>query len=158
VIIAYDKKQIHPLQLEKYKRWIGAIEKGIVGLDPQQQKLVKQEPGRECSLDIWALCEKALETTVDSVADLVRGWNLVRQSRNLHGDWVLEGKVVRGVFEECGCPLVRAGLMELQPVQCWCSQNMMEAIFYRAAKEMVSVEIRQSIGRGDKVREFYITL
>jgi len=156
--MANDRKQIHPLLLEKNKRWIEAIEKGIVGLDPQQQKLVMQQAGRDCSLDIWTLCEKALETTVDSVADLVRGWNLVRERRNLHGDWVLEGKVVRGVFEECGCPLVRAGLVELQPVQCWCSQNMMEAIFSRAAKEIVSVEIRQSIGRGGKVCEFYITL
>jgi len=156
--MAYDRKQIHPLLLEKNKRWIGAIENGIAGLDPQQQKLVMQEAGRDCSLDIGTLCEKALETMMDSVADLVRGWNLVRQSRNIDGDWVLEGKVVRGVFEECGCPLIRAGLVELPPVQCWCSQNMMEAIFYRAAKEMVSVEIRQSIGRGDKVCEFCITL
>jgi hypothetical protein len=34
---------------------------------------------------------------------------------------------------------------------------MMEAIFSRAAKGMVTVEIRQSIGRGDKVCEFFVT-
>ena len=156
-IMPEDKKQIHPLLFEKNKRWIGSIEKGLADLDIQQQKLVMLEAGEECSFDILALCEKALETTVDSVADLVRGWKLVRQSRNLHGYWMLEGYVVRGVFEECGCPIVRAGLVELKPVQCWCSQNMMEAIFSKAAKGMVSVEIRQSIGRGDKVCEFYIT-
>ena len=99
----------------------------------------------------------ALGVVVESVADLVRGWNLVRQNRNLHGDWVLDDNVVRGLFEECGCPLVRAGLVELEPSHCWCSQNMMEAIFSRAAKGTVSVEIKQSIGRGDKVCEFYIT-
>lgn len=111
----------------------------------------------DCSRDIWSLCEKALNGTVESVADLIQGWNLVRQSRDLNGDWILEGNVAHGLFEECGCPLVRAGLIELKPSHCWCSQNMMEAIFSRAAKKKVSVEIIQSIGRGDKVCEFQIT-
>ncbi|MBU0965034.1 MAG: hypothetical protein KKA54_01520 [Proteobacteria bacterium] len=155
--MADEKKQIYPLLLEKNKRWIGAIEKGIAALDPREQKLVMQDAGRDCSPDIWGLCEKALGSPVDSVDDLIRGWNLVRQSRNLHGDWVVEGNVVHGVFTECGCPLVRAGLVELQPVQCWCSQNMMEGIFSRAAKGKVSGEVKQSIGRGDKVCEFYVT-
>lgn len=67
------------------------------------------------------------------------------------------GNVVHGVFTDCGCPLARAGLVELHPVQCWCSHNMMEAIFSRAAKGKASVEVKQSIGRGDKVCEFYVT-
>jgi hypothetical protein len=155
--MADEKKQIHPFLIEKSRKWIGAIEKGIVSLNTQQQKLIMREAGKDCSLDIWTLCEKTLESTVNSVDDLIHGWNLVRQSRNLNGDWVVEGNTVHGVFEECGCPLVRAGLVALQPVQCWCSQNMMEAIFSRAAKGMVTVEIRQSIGRGDKVCEFFVT-
>lgn len=155
--MADDRKEIYPLLLEKNKRWISAIEQGVAGLDPKQQKLVMREAGTDCSQDIWALCEKALDAKVESVADLVRGWNLVRQSRNLHGNWILKNNTVSGLFEECGCPLVRAGIVELQPVQCWCSQNMMEAIFSRATKGNVSVEIKQSIGRGEKVCEFHIT-
>jgi len=153
-----DKKEIHPLLLEKNKRWIGAIEQGVAGFDPDQQKLVMKDAGKDCSQDIWILCEKFLNDKVESVADLVRGWNLLRQSRNLNGEWILEGNIVRGLFEECGCPLVRAGLVELQPIQCWCSQNMMEAIFSRAAERMVFVEIKQSIGRGDKICEFHIII
>jgi hypothetical protein len=85
--MADEKKRIHPLLLEKNKRWIGAIAKGIAALDPQEQKLAMQDAGRYCSRDIWGLCEKALGSPVDSVDDLIRGRNLVRQSRNLHDDW-----------------------------------------------------------------------
>ena len=86
--------------LEKNKRWIRAIEQGVASPEPKQQKLVMKEAGKNCSQDMWTLCEKALGAKVESVADLVLGWNLVRQSRNLNGDWLLEENVVHGEFKE----------------------------------------------------------
>ena len=43
------------------------------------EKLIMQESGKDCSSDVWKLCEKALGAPVESVDDLIRGWNLARQ-------------------------------------------------------------------------------
>ncbi|MGD0885358.1 MAG: hypothetical protein ABSA46_10905 [Thermodesulfovibrionales bacterium] len=85
-------------------------------------------------------------------------WNILRDERNLKGKWVSEGNAVKGIFGECGCPLIRSGLIELHPVQCYCSQGMMETLFSQVSKKMVDVKIKRSIGRGDDVCEFLIEL
>jgi len=153
---ADEPKTVHPLLLDKNMRWIGALEKAMAELPIKQQKEVMSRAGRDCAADILALCEKSLGHAIASIADLLRGWNLLRASRDLHGDWMLEGNIVRGVFKECGCPLVRSGLVQLHPARCLCSQNMMETIFSKVAGRTVSVEILQAIGRGDAVCEFFV--
>ena len=152
-----NHKRVHPLLLDKNIRWIGAVEKSIAKLHAAQQKTVMHEAGWECAADLLTLCEKSLGRAIASVADLVKGWNLLRADRGLHGDWVLEGNIVRGVFQECGCPLVRSGLVQLHPARCFCSQSMMETIFSEIAGKEVSVEILRTIGRGDAVCEFHVT-
>jgi hypothetical protein len=114
------------------------------------------QTGKGCAEDILALCEKELGREIFSIEDLIRGWNKLRSNRNLHGGWMLEGNTVKGVFAECGCPLVRSGLVQLHPARCYCSQNMMETIFSKVARKKVAVEIRQAIGRGDGVCEFHV--
>ncbi len=114
--------------------------------------------GEACASDLLDLCEGRLGEKVESVEDLVAGWNIVREERRLRGKWQIKGPTVTGIFEQCGCPLVRSGLIELHPVQCYCSQAMMETVFSRAAKKTVEVRIIRSVGRGDEVCEFVITL
>jgi hypothetical protein len=64
--------------------------------------------------------------------------------------------LAHGIFKECGCPLVRSGMIALHPIQCLCSQGMMEMIFSKVAMRSVKVEIKRAIGRGDDVCEFVI--
>jgi len=54
--------------------------------------------------------------------------------------------------------LVRSGMVELHPVQCYCSQGLMETVFSLVAKRRIEVDIKQSIGRGDNVCEFIVSL
>jgi hypothetical protein len=114
--------------------------------------------GKSCATDLLLLCEKYLGEEVSSVEDLVTGWNIIRDKRNLTGRWEFEGNTLRGIFGECGCPLVRSGLIELHPVQCYCSQGMMETVFSQVSGKTVEVEIKRSIGRGDDVCDFLIKL
>jgi len=127
-------------------------------MDGRSKAAIMRPAGVACASDLLSLCEKYLGKKVDSLENLVTGWNLVREGRHLTGRWVIEGSSITGVFSECGCPLVRSGLIELHPVQCYCSQGLMETIFSRAAGKPVQVEIKRSIGRGDEVCEFSIKL
>ena len=146
------------LPINKNKSWISLLHKSISGLDKDQQTTVMKPCGQGCASDILALCEKFLGKKVHSLEDLITGWNMIREKRGLTGMWEFEPNAIRGIFKECGCPLVRSGLIELHPVQCYCSQGMMETIFSEVAHRPIEVEIKQTIGRGDKVCHFLVKL
>lgn len=140
------------------KRWIKGLHEGLEGLDEGERLQIMKPAAFQCSSDILKLCEKFLGKEIESTDDLIKGWNLLRADRGLNGSWVKENEQYRGVFNECGCPLVRSGLIELHPVQCHCSQGMMEQIFSRASKRGASVKLERSIARGDSVCEFMVSL
>jgi predicted hydrocarbon binding protein len=147
------------LPLTKNKNWITLLHKSIATLDEQQQAEIMKPCGHGCAEDLLALSEKFLERKVESLQDLILGWNMIREKTGLAGKWEVEpqGKI-RGIFKECGCPLVSSGLIELNRVQCYCTQGMMETIFSTVARRPVEVEIKQTIGRGDDVCHFLVKL
>ncbi len=144
------------LPINKNKSWVSLLHASISGLDEQQQALIMKPCGQGCAADILSLCERYLGRNVGSLDDLVTGWNMIREARGLSGKWVQEQKSIRGIFRECGCPLVRSGLIELHRVQCYCSQGMTETIFASVAGRPIEVEILQTIGRGDEVCHFLV--
>ncbi len=146
------------LPINKNKTWIALLHKSINRLDENQQAAIMKPCGEGCASDILVLCEKFLGKKVHSLEDLITGWNMIRDKRGLTGRWEFEPNAIRGIFRECGCPLVSSGLIELHPVQCYCSQGMMETIFSAVAKKPIEVEIKQTIGRGDDVCHFLVKL
>lgn len=146
------------LPINKNKSWISLLHKSINGLDENQQAAIMKTCGQGCASDLLSACEKLLSKKVNSLEDLITGWNMIRDKRGLTGRWKYEPNAIRGLFRECGCPLVRSRLIELHPVQCYCSQGMMETIFSKVAHKPVEVEIRQTIGRGDTACHFLVQL
>ncbi len=142
----------------KNRSWVAGLHEGIQRLDQDRQRAIMKPAGAACASDLMSLCEKYLGKEVRSLDDLVTGWNVLREKRNLTGKWEYEGNGLRGVFGECGCPLVCSGLIALHPVQCYCSQGLMETIFSRVTGKEVEVEIGRSIGRGDDVCDFFVKL
>lgn len=144
------------LPINKNKSWISLLHKSIAKLDENQQAAVMKSCGQGCADDILSLCERFLGKKVGSIEELIAGWNMIRDNRGLTGKWEFEQNAIRGIFKECGCPLVKSGLIELHPVQCYCSQGMMETIFSKVAGKPIEVEIKQTIGRGDDVCHFLV--
>ncbi len=146
------------LPINKSKSWISLLHKSISRHDETRQAEIMKPCGQGCAADILSLCEKFLLKKVNSLEDLITGWNMIREKRGLTGRWEFEPNSIRGIFKECGCPLVRSGLIELHPVQCYCSQGMMDIIFSEAAHKTIEVEIKQTIGRGHEVCPFFVKL
>lgn len=144
------------IPIDKKRNWITCLYEGMGCLDEDAKSTVMKPSGRACAGELLLLCERQLRKKVTSVRELVEGWNMVRDKRGLKGKWEFEGDTVSGVFNECGCPLVRSGLVKLHPVQCYCSQSMMETIFSTVSGRPVEVKIIRSIGRGDGVCEFVV--
>lgn len=143
---------------DKNKNWVAGLHKGIDQLDTKLKAAVMKQGGADCAVELLGRCADHLGRPVKTVEDLVNGWNNLRNSRGLNGRWQFENRGVRGIFAECGCPLVRSGLVDLHPVQCLCSQGMMETIFSSVAGKAVRVKIIRAVGRGDTVCEFVVAL
>lgn len=87
----------------------------------------------------------------------MKGYNFLREALGLHGKWRLKDGVAMGAFQECGCPMVRTGLLELHPTHCLCTHAMLKNLFQEAFDGPVTVEILESIARGDRVCRFQVT-
>lgn len=144
------------IPLNKNKSWIAGLHRGIDQLDQKLKSTIMKSAGKACASELFALCEESFGDRITCIDDLVIGWNKLRDKRGLEGKWESRGNVVKAVFAECGCPLVRSGMIELHPVQCYCSQGMMETIFSQVSETGIEVQIKRSIGRGDNVCEFLI--
>ncbi len=141
---------------ERTAKRIAALYEGIGSLDEGAQRKAMQSAGVQCANGLLPLCEERLGRKIETIEELIAGWNKLRESRNLGGRWEFTGDAVRGIFPECGCPLVRSGLLQLHPVHCLCSKTMMETIFVLVSRKTINVEIRRSICRGDYLCEYLI--
>ena len=146
------------IPINKNKNWIASIHESIDLLNEEVKSAVMKHAGKSCASDILTLCEVNLGQQINSIQDLIDGWNILRSSKNLDGKWELVGDCVKGTFNECGCPLVRSGLIELHPVQCLCSKGMIATVFSKVAKKEIEVEIQRSIAKGDNACEFKVSL
>ncbi len=146
------------IPIDKNRKWVANLHESIDNLSAEQRSSIMKRAATNCVDDLLRLCESFLGQQINSIKDFISGWNILRNSRNLEGKWAFEDNLVHGIFYECGCPLVRSGMIELHPMQCLCSKGMMEIIFSKVAKRAVKVEIKQAIGRGDGVCEFFVTL
>jgi len=143
---------------QKNQKWIESLHEGISLLHKTDQEALMRNAGISCVSDILQLCESSLGHKIKTISDLINGWNILRESKGLEGVWQSNGLEITGMFHECGCPLVRAKYMKLHPIQCLCSKGMIETIFSKVSQTNVKVEMKQSIGNGDDMCEFKVTL
>ena len=146
------------IPIDKNRKWVANLHESIDSLSKEQKSSIMKQAGSNCADDLFRRCESLLGRQINSIKDLIRGWNILRNSRNLKGKWAFEDNLVHGIFYECGCPLVRSGMIELHSIQCLCSKGMMEIIFSKVAKRSVKVELKQAIGRGDCACELLVTI
>lgn len=151
------KEESVDIPIQKNRKWVASLHKRIDELGPGLTRKIMSAAGVDCASDVWTHCEARLGKPLTTVEELVEGWNLLREARNLRGRWVMENGAPHGVFHECGCPLVQSGLIEPHPAQCHCSLAMMESVFSRVAGKPVEVILKRSIARGDDVCEFMAT-
>jgi hypothetical protein len=149
---------IMSIPVRKNKSWFASVQEGIGRLGKEAQCEIMEPAGRRCAGDLLALCEEEIGRPVESVSDLVSAWNGLREKRNLSGRWSIRANMVKGKFLECGCPLVRSGLIALHPTQCLCSKGMMETVFSMVSDGPVKVDVERSLGRGDDVCEFSVEM
>lgn len=110
--------------------------------------------GRACALHYGEI-EKTEAIKTDT-KDIDESLDRLNQEVSWCGKWTRDGDTIHSVCQKCGCPLVRAGLIQLSPTFCNCSRGWVKAVFETALGRSVEVELVQAIGRGDPVCQFAV--
>jgi predicted hydrocarbon binding protein len=141
---------------ELARSWLEALVAGLAGeVDEETRARLMQRCGRACAEHHGSIeVVQALRRDVGELDELLDRLNQL--DGFWCGMWQRDGTSVRSVCEVCGCPLVRAGWVELSPTLCHCSRGWAAAVFEIALGGPVQVELRQAIGRGDPVCEFVV--
>ena len=142
---------------ELWTRWVAALLSGLDGeVEDNIKPQVMEYCGRACAVhhgDIDTV--KAIRSKVKDVDELLHRLN--QQEGLWCGKWVRDGDTICSICQQCGCRLVRAGLVKPSPTFCQCSRGWVKAVFETALGRPVNVKLRQAIGRGDPVCKFIVS-
>ena len=139
--------------LRQTGRMIDHIVRGLEEVDEETRLRIMERCGEACAevgdLDI---ARKIAEET-DDLDEIVSRANV---EIAWCGEWVREGDEITAVCKQCGCPLVRHGVIELTGTFCYCSRGWVKAIFEALLKNPVEVELERAIGLGDDVCKYTV--
>jgi hypothetical protein len=143
--------------VELLREWVKTLLAGLENeADPGTRAKLLAACGQACALHHGDLEEaKRLRGLSGGIDEL-----LVELNRQMGwcGEWRQEGDTIISICNECGCPLVREGLIELSPIFCECSRGFVQALFETVLEKPVIVELKQAIGRGDPVCRFEVSV
>lgn len=152
-------------ELEKKERLLklaggllNSIVKGLNDVDLETRKKIMQSCGETCAGEELSgggdlkIAKKIAEEEVDEEEILKRA------NRELLwcGAWTRKGNTIQAICTECGCPLVKNKVVNLTGTFCYCSRGWVKKIFETLLKKPVNVELRKSIGLGNKVCKFIV--
>jgi len=143
-------------ELGLLRKWLEALLAGLdAEVDEKTRAQVMEHCGQACALhheDIERT--KIIQHDAKEIDELLDRLN--QQENFWCGKWVIDGDIIYSVCEECGCPLVRAGLVEPSPTFCDCSRGWVKAVFETVLGRPMEVGLEQAIGQGDRVCEFVV--
>ena len=143
--------------VELLREWVETLLDGLeANADAETRVRLLTACGQACALHHGDLEEAKRLRSLSGGIDRL----LVELNRQVGwcGEWRREDDTITSVCHECGCPLVREGLVALSPTLCECSRGFVRALFETALEKPVVVELKQTIGRGDPVCEFVVSV
>jgi predicted hydrocarbon binding protein len=142
--------------IELYRKWVETLMSTLeILVDEDTRAGLMESCGRVCALHYGSIEQaRAIKHSAKEMDELL--YKLNQQEGLWCGKWERDGDIIYSVCKECGCPLVRAGLVKLSPTFCNCSRGWVKAVFEAVLGRPVEVELEQAIGRGDQVCRFLV--
>ncbi len=133
---------------------LNSILKGLDKLNLETKQKIMELCGEACAYSDkdFEIAKEIAKEAVDVEEILVR----VNKEIPWCGTWIRKGNTIQSTCVNCGCPLVRNNVVEPIGTFCYCSRGWVKKIFETLLKKPVKVELKKSIGLGDKVCEFVV--
>lgn len=143
------------LPVDLLAKWTRVLVEGLSELtDESTKKAVIERCGKTCALYHGEIEKiRNIKKLGKNVEDILEQMNLEEM---WCGKWIKDGNIIYSICKGCGCPLFRAGLIELSPTFCFCSLGWVKTVFEIIFEEPVNVELKKAIGRGDSECHFVV--
>jgi len=139
--------------LERSSRVMNSIINGMEELSIVERRKIMEKSGEACAMaGSYEIAKKISEETT-CIEEIIEKIN---NKIPWCGQWNLKDNIISSICNECGCPLVRNKIVELNGTFCYCSLGWVKIIFKTLLKKPVHVEILKSIGAGDNICEFIV--
>lgn len=139
--------------LERSSRVINSMINGMEELSSAKRRKIMEKSGEVCALAGSYEIAKNISEEATSIEEIIEK---VNNQIPWCGQWNLKDNIISSICNECGCPLVRNKIVELNGTFCYCSLGWVKIIFKTLLKKPVHVEILKSIGAGDNICEFVV--
>lgn len=136
---------------------LDAVMEGLDSLDEESKKEIMKRCGKACAEEeMYGPAVAIAERISEQEQALERVIERMNKEIAWCGDWMLEGDRITCTCEECGCPLVKNGVVKHTRVFCYCSLGWVETIFGILLNRKVHADLEKAIGFGDDVCRYVV--
>ena len=136
---------------------IDAVMDGLERFDTKTRKRIMQDCGEACAREeffgpAFDAAKRISEEEID--ADRI----LMRANKEISwcGKWIKSGRMILCTCSDCGCPLVKNGIVTRRKTFCYCSLGWHKIVFETLFKKPVRIELETAIGFGDEECRFVL--
>ena len=142
-----EKKE---LLLKQSSNILNALLDGLSLIDQETREEILRMCGEACAREeFWGPATDIAERIAEEEDDINRILSRANDEILWCGKWVLHGDRIESTCSECGCSLVKYGVVKNTEVFCNCSKGWVQTIFETLLKTPVKVELEKAIGFGD---------
>lgn len=138
---------------------LDVVMEGLDSVDEESKKEIMKRCGRACAEEeTWGPAVAIAGRISGQEQDLERIIERMNEEIAWCGDWMLEGNRITCTCEECGCPLVKSGVVKHTSVFCYCSLGWVETVFGILLKRKVHADLEKAIGFGDDACSYVVDI
>jgi len=136
---------------------LDAVMKGLDSVDEESKIDIMKRCGRACAEEEkWGPAIDIAGSISEQEQDLEKVIERMNKEIAWCGEWTLDGDRITCTCEECGCLLVKNGVVKHTKVFCYCSLGWVETIFGTLLKRKVRADLEKAIGFGDDVCTYVV--
>ena len=136
---------------------LDAVMEGLDSLDEESKKEMMKRCGRACAEeDTWGPAVAIAGRISEQEQELEKVIERMNKEIAWCGDWMLEDDRITCTCIECGCPLVKNGVVKHTRVFCYCSLGWVETVFGTLLNRKVHADLVKAIGFGDDVCRYVV--
>ncbi len=138
---------------------LNTIMEGLEAVDEGSTLEIMKACGGVCAEEeMWGPAVDIARRISEQEQDLERIIERANEDIAWCGEWMLDGDRITCTCEECGCLLVKNGVVKHTRVFCYCSLGWVETIFGILLKRRVNASLEKAIGFGDDVCRYVVRI
>lgn len=138
---------------------LNTVMEGLEAVDEESKLEIMKACGKVCAdEETWGPAVDIARRISEQEQDLERIIERANEEIDWCGEWTLDGERITCTCEECGCLLVKSGVVRHTRVFCYCSLGWVETVFGILLKRRVSASLEKAIGFGDEVCRYEVRI